>query len=145
MLTCTKKYADIPFAHRQHMHDGHCSYVHGHNWDILITFACSRTDENNFVVDFGKLTFIKDWINENLDHACVFSSKDPLSKKITESAPEAWKVYYVDSCSCEGLAEHLYKIFDGLVKERTQGRVWIDSVEVSEDKKNRAKFTPDAK
>jgi 6-pyruvoyltetrahydropterin/6-carboxytetrahydropterin synthase len=59
MLTCKKTYFDVPFAHRQHLHDGHCSFVHGHNWDISITFACDKTDENGFVVDFGKLKFLK--------------------------------------------------------------------------------------
>ena len=52
MLTCKKSYRDIPFAHRQHHHDGHCAFIHGHNWDITLTFACSKTDANGFVVDF---------------------------------------------------------------------------------------------
>ena len=63
-LTCTKTYFDVPFAHRQHLHDGHCSFIHGHNWDIRVTFGCERTDENGFVVDFGKLKFLKAWIEE---------------------------------------------------------------------------------
>ena len=141
MLTCTKVYYDIPFAHRQHLHDGRCSFVHGHNWDISLCFACSSPDSNGFVVDFGKLGFIKDWIAENLDHACVFAKADPLVEKLVSAAPEAWKVYLVDSCSCEGLAAHLFGVFDEIVRSRTQGRVWVESVEVSEDKKNRAKFS----
>lgn len=143
MLTCKKTYFDVPFAHRQHLHDGHCSFVHGHNWDISITFACDKTDENGFVVDFGKLKFLKKWIEENLDHACVFSKSDPLYEKIVEAAPEAWKIYLADECSCEGLAKHLFDVFNPLVSEATASRVRVVCVEVSEDKKNTAKYFED--
>ena len=138
MISCTKKYTDIPFAHRQHLHDGHCSFVHGHNRDISLVFACQKLDENGFVVDLGKLKFIRKWIDENLDHACVFAKSDPLKDKLVAAAPCAWKIYEVDSCSCEGLAAHLLEVFDRLVREHTDGRVWVCEVRVSEDKKNEA-------
>lgn len=138
MLTCKKTYFDIPFAHRQYLHDGHCAYVHGHNWDISVTFACSQTDENGFVVDFGKVKFIKKWIDENLDHACVFSESDPLAKKLIDAAPEAWNARFVKECSCEGLARHFFGVFDALVRQNTNGRAWVVRVSVSEDKKNTA-------
>ncbi len=144
MLKCRKVYFDIPFAHRQHMHDGHCSFVHGHNWDIAITFACDKTDENGFVVDFGKLKFIKGWIDENLDHACVFSKSDPLWRTLRDAAPEAWKICLVDECSCEGLAKYFFEVFGKMVSEATSGRARVAAVEVSEDKKNTAKYTPDS-
>lgn len=140
MLTCTKTYFDVPFAHRQHMHDGHCSFVHGHNWDISVTFACSETDVNGFVVDFGKLKFLKEWIDANLDHACVFSKSDPLAEKLISAAPNAWKPYMVEQCSCEGLAKHLYEVFNTLVRGNTNNRAWVECVGVSEDKKNTARY-----
>ncbi len=140
MITCTKIYHDIPFAHRQHLHDGHCAFIHGHNWDISLTFACHTPDENGFVVDFGKLGFVKEWINNNLDHACLFSNQDPLASQIIASAPQAWKAYFLDSCSCEGLARHLFDVLGKIIDERTNGRVWLYSVEVAEDKKNCAKY-----
>ena len=54
MMNCKKTYSDIPFAHRQHLHDGHCALIHGHNWSFTVTFSCHETDLNGFVVDFGK-------------------------------------------------------------------------------------------
>lgn len=101
-----------------------------------------KTDENGFVVDFGKLKFLKNWIDENLDHACVFSASDPLRERLREAAPEAWKIYIVEQCSCEGLAKHLFGVFNKMVADATASRVRVISVEVSEDKKNTAKFTP---
>lgn len=138
MLTCRKVYADIPFAHRQHRHDGHCAWIHGHNWTIVLTFGCERADENGFVVDFGKLRFLREWIEANLDHACVFNVDDPLREALVAAAPGVWKVYVVESCSCEGLAMHLHRIFDKLVRAHTANRVHLLSVEVIEDAKNSA-------
>ena len=49
MMTCSKIFLDIPFAHRQHRHSGHCARIHGHNWTLKLTFACNRFDKNGFV------------------------------------------------------------------------------------------------
>ncbi|GHC04017.1 6-pyruvoyl trahydropterin synthase family protein [Cerasicoccus arenae] len=141
MITCRKTYRDVPFAHRQPFHDGHCAYIHGHNWSITVTFAAHERDRNGFVVDYGKLGFLKDWIEEHLDHACVFHKDDPLREQLVSAAPEAWKVYVVDDCSNEGIAMHLSEVFGQLVDEFTQGRVWVISVEVEEDSKNAACYT----
>lgn len=103
-----------------------------------------KTDENGFVVDFGKLKFIKGWIDENLDHACVFSKSDPLWRTLRDAAPEAWKICLVDECSCEGLAKYFFEVFGKMVSEATSGRARVAAVEVSEDKKNTAKYTPDS-
>ncbi len=141
MLTCKKTYTDIPFAHRQHSHDGHCAFIHGHNWSISLTFACTQPDENGFVIDFGKLGFIKAWIRENLDHACVFNADDPQQESLVNASTSCWKTYVVDNCSCEGLAQHLFELFNEMVQERTKGRVSIHEVEVREDSKNSATYS----
>lgn len=141
MLTCRKLYPDIPWAHRQHLHDGACAFIHGHNWNITVTFGCHEPDANGFVVDFGKLKFLKHWIDEHLDHACVFNADDPLRAALTSvGGGTAWKPYVVESCSCEGMARHLHGIFDALVRTATQGRVFVVSIEVSEDSRNSATF-----
>ena len=142
MITCSKTYHDIPFAHRQHRHNDRCAFVHGHNWSVKFSFACHQTDENGFVVDLGKLGFIREWLDERLDHACVFNADDPLREQIVAAAPQAFKVYILKSASCEGLARHFHETFNPMIKERTGGRAWIHSVEVIEDGKNAAAYTP---
>lgn len=141
MITCRKIFSDIPFAHRQHLHDGHCALVHGHNWAIALTFACRETDDNGFVVDFGSLDYLKDWIDTHLDHAMVFSEKDP-SKATLLAAADVWRPYTVPNASCEGLAEHFYEIFNPMVRENTMGRAWITRVDVHEDSRNSATYQP---
>lgn len=140
MLTCSKIYTDVPFAHRQHRHDGHCAFVHGHNWSIRFTFGCREPDENGFVVDFGKLAFIKTWISEKLDHACLFNTDDPLRERLVASAPGAWKVLVLPDCSSEGLARFLFEHFDPVVREKTGDRAFLVAVEVLEDSRNSARY-----
>ncbi len=143
-VTCRKIYTDIPWAHRQHRHDGHCAQIHGHNWSIAVTFGCTALDANGFVVDFGRLKYLRAWIDEHLDHACVFNADDPLREALAAvGGPEVWKVYVVESCSCEGMARHLFAVFDPLVRTHTEGRAFVKAVEVIEDSRNSALFTAD--
>ena len=125
------------------MHDGHCSKIHGHNWAITLTFACSETDTNGFVVDFGKLKYLKDWIDTNLDHACLFNQDDSEKDALLESMGHLFKAYILPNASCEGLAVHLHEVFDPMVREHTSGRVWITQVEIEEDSKNSACYISD--
>lgn len=140
MLSCKKTYRDIPFAHRQHLHDGHCAFVHGHNWSITLYFACHETDSNGFVVDFGDLKYLKEWIQTHLDHACLFNEKDPTLEALLRDHASLFKPYILPNCSCEGIAQHLHGVFDALVRNHTDGRVWITEVMVEEDQSNAASF-----
>ncbi len=148
MFTCRKTYSDIPFAHRQHRHDGHCAQIHGHNWSFVFTFGCSELDECGFVVDFGKLKPLKQWIDDNLDHACLFNKDDPLLEdilKINEtSGKQVYKPFILDQCSCEGVARHLYGVVDPMIREMTNDRAFVLSVEVVEDSHNAATYKAEA-
>ena len=139
-LTCSKTYSDIPFAHRQHHHPGHCRLIHGHNWGIRLIFACRETDSNGFVIDFGGLKFIRKWIDENLDHACVLNRDDPELERLLRDLDGIIKPYVVDNCSAEGLAQHFHETFDPMVRKETHDRAWIESVEVLEDSRNAARY-----
>ena len=140
MLSCTKTYRDIPFAHRQHRHEGHCALIHGHNWAITLTFACRETDPNGFVVDFGRLKFLKHWIEEHLDHACLFNQDDPEKDRLLNAMEGLVKPLVVPNCSCEGLCQYLHGVFDSLVRQQTDGRAWVTAVTVEEDSKNSASY-----
>lgn len=142
MLTCKKIYRDIPFAHRQHLHAGHCAQIHGHNWAITLTFACRETDANGFVIDFGELKYLKAWIEEHLDHACLFNENDPEKDALLASVGHLFKPYILPNCSCEGLARHIYEVFNLMVREQSAGRVWVTGVEIEEDSKNSAAYRP---
>ena len=141
MLTCSKTYRDIPFAHRQHRHDGHCALIHGHNWAITLTFACRKADANGFVVDFGDLKYLKTWIVQNLDHACLFNESDPESDALPRNLVISLKLTFCPTPPAR-IAQHLHGVFNPMVRAQTEDRVWVTQVEVEEDSKNSATYLP---
>ncbi len=142
MFSCRKSYQDIPFAHRQNKHDGDCAFVHGHNWTFTFEFSSERLDDVGFVIDFGKLGFIRNEINRRFDHAFVFNRGDQASEALIAAHPNLFKGLEVECCSCEGLAQYLFELFDPQVRQATGQRTWISAVEVQEDRKNSAAYRP---
>lgn len=160
-ITCTKLYQDFPFAHRQHNHDGHCSLIHGHNWAFQFTFAADILDSDGFVIDFGKLKFIKDQLNEWFDHTLVLNKSDPHLQFISDclvhqakSRPGVLfaKIVTVPNCGAEGLAvwvmQELNRLFFSPTDPATvltvgwkSRNVRIVSCTVFEDSKNSATVT----
>ena len=139
MYTCSKTYSDIPFAHRQHKHQGHCNLIHGHNWSFKFTFTCLELDDKGFVVDFGDLKFIAKWL-EQLDHAYVYNRGDRETEKLLLNHPDLFKAYPVESCSAEGLAKHAFDQVSQLLNQHLGARVSLQSVEVFEDSRNAARY-----
>lgn len=150
-LTCSKRYDDLPFAHRQPSHDGHCAWVHGHNWGFEFEFRAKELDECGFVVDFGKLKWLKEWINERFDHTLVLNEDDPWlghlqfvlgglkdEDKFTLDMPMLAKILVVPDCSSEGLCAYLLHECAKVVSKQTNGRVSLYKVTVIEDSKNHA-------
>jgi 6-pyruvoyltetrahydropterin/6-carboxytetrahydropterin synthase len=145
MITCSKSYRDIPLSHRQPLHSGRCSRLHGHSWAITLTFEAQELDENGFIIDFGDLHFIKDWIDLNLDHATALKKSDPMREECEKLEEMGLlKILWLDSASCEGIAQFLYHIFQPMIEEKTQDRVRLQSLLLEEDSKNSATFTPPA-
>lgn len=138
MLTCKKIYTDIPFSHRQPKHDGHCAQIHGHNWDFEIVFACHEVDDNGFVIDFGKLKFIKDYFSK-FDHAFVVPEYDSQMQRWEElNKARLVNLVIIPDASAEGMAQYLHNEIDYLVSSHTDGRCWVESLTVHEDKRNSA-------
>jgi len=147
-MTCTKRYQDIPFAHRQPNHDGHCAHIHGHNWAFEFTFSCDRPDVNNFVVDFGKLKWLRSWVDTSFDHALVVPAADP-ERTIFDTlvARKMAKVLYVPDASSEGLAAYLMGAVNGMLNklpDMVERGVRCITVTVQEDSRNWAEARGDA-
>ena len=55
IYTSTKTYRNLPCAHRQWKHDGHCAYVHGYSREYTFYFEARSLDQHGWVVGFGDL------------------------------------------------------------------------------------------
>jgi 6-pyruvoyltetrahydropterin/6-carboxytetrahydropterin synthase len=142
MVTCIKRFGPFPFAHRQHKHDGHCALIHGHNFYFEVMFMAANMDENNFVVDFGKLDDVKRELGCHFDHTFVVNYDDPNRGLFTELHNQGLcKLIIVDSGSAEGLAEFAYKLTDKIIRRFTNERVRVYKVTCFEDEKNAATYS----
>lgn len=141
MITCSKKFLDIAFAHRAPFHEGHCSLIHGHNWSFDITFEGER-DRNGFIFDFGKLRDLRATFTELFDHKLLLNEDDPLKEDICKflDAHKLSNVTLVKDCSCEGIAELVFNLASVFVRNETKGRVEIVRVTVCESSTNMATY-----
>lgn len=164
MHIVTKTYRDLPAAHRQHNHQGHCRLIHGHNWRVDICFTADTLDENGFVLDVGTLQWLKDWINSLFDHTLLLNEADPFLQHLQaqlditgtpgfeeegiQTVSTFAKIIAVPNCGMEGLAEYIFIRVSELLSDRLDQlegddrglRIW--GVTVWEDSKNRSNFKP---
>lgn len=157
MLTCSKKYRDFPFAHRQPNHAGHCKYIHGHNWGFDFTFQCEKVDACGFVIDFGSLGWLKAMLDDMFDHTLVLNIDDPYLDELKDmlgnttdpkftisTHPQFAQIKAIPNCGCEGIAEFLFEEVDRILRARSKspefptGRVFLKQVVVHEDDRNSA-------
>lgn len=138
-----KRYERYPAAHRQWRHDGHCRLIHGHNWSFEFEFSCEVMDGSGFVVDFGKLGWLREWLEERFDHTLLVAEDDPEREFLVEVlGNEGFAVVVVvPDGSAEALAEWLDHEVGREVRARYGRRgVRLERVVVWEDRVNRAEY-----
>ena len=141
LFESSKHFIGYPCAHRRWKHDGHCAHVHGYSRSFKVWFRTHRRDENGFVMDFGKLKPVRAWLDAHFDHTLLLDSDDPLLPKFKElETLGACKLCIFDDVGMEGTAAFVLDWLNQWVKNETQGRVWVHSVEVRENEKNSARL-----
>ena len=137
----TKRFTDFPCAHRNHLHAGHCRFVHGYSRSFKFYFEASHLDPHGFVVDFSALKDVKAWLEHMYDHTLLLNEGDPELSVFRELEQRgACDLRVVPSVSMEGTAELVFERVDAMIREQTGGRAWLVKVEVHENEKNSAEL-----
>jgi len=117
----------------------HCHLLHGYSLAFTFTFACRELDEKNWVVDFGGLKQLKNWLEDSFDHKVVVDSADPKIDILYMLEQQGLaELTVMDGVGAEKFAQHAYDFADNLVVEMTNGRCWCVKVEVAEHGSNSA-------
>lgn len=127
-------------AFRQPYAQSHCKFLHGYRLVGKFVFGCSSLDANNWVVDFGGLKELKSILESQFDHTTVVWSKDPqieLFKTLNERGVVDLRVMD-DGVGIEKFAEYCFNVADKYIKNKSNNRCWVESVEVWEHEKNSA-------
>ena len=139
----TKSYYNYPCSHRQWRHTGHCAYIHGYSRSFHFTFASDTLDVHGFVMDFGDLKPVKALLDDWFDHTLLLNEDDPLIDSFRHlEAQGACRLKLLPNCGMEGTAAFLYEKVNEILKTSTQGRMQCITVEVRENDKNSALYSP---
>lgn len=134
----TKIFWNYPCAHRQHRHPGVCAHVHGYSRSFHFVFGSTSRDACGFVVDFGALKWVKGMLDDLFDHTLLLAKDDPLLDKFKElEGLGACKLTLLPyGPGMEDTAHFVCEWVDQRLRERSEGRCYVISVEVRENDKN---------
>ena len=140
----SKRIGPISTGHRQWKDDGHCRFIHGYGRYVEFTFACNERDESGWVMDFGNLKSVRKWLEREWDHRLLVAHDDPQIRLLEvlndhgvaylNIMPKGYGPGIEDSC------KYVYDKVNPMIKEITDGRVWIEKVRVYEHENNWAEY-----
>lgn len=137
----TKRFWNLPCAHRQHKHTGHCRFVHGYSREFKFWFEASELDENNFVVDFAGLEELKVWLMDWFDHTVLVNQDDPELDTFKDLDQRGiLQLRVLPSVSLEATAKFVFEYTDKMIRHNSGGRCWVAKVMVAENDKNSAEY-----
>ena len=117
----------------------HCHLLHGYSLGFKFTFACDHLDDKNWAVDFGGLKPIKAWLEDSFDHKTAIDRADPHMDTFLElEKKDLIDLRIFDGVGAEKFAQHAFEFADTLIKEKTDSRCWVHSVECAEHGANSA-------
>lgn len=129
---------------RQWKAESHCRFLHGYALQIKLVFS-GNLDERNWVVDFGGLKPVRQWLEDTFDHKMLVANDDPLRAYLIGLGkdPDALaQVVMVDNVGCEAFAELIFRKTDeyliNIYNPRHKSSAQIEIVEVSEHPGNSA-------
>lgn len=93
------------------LREGHqCGRWHGHNGIVMVVLRGTQLNEVGFVVDYGELSPVKDFIDQNWDHKFIASSEEQLERF---SVPSNEAFVLGRQTSAENMAQFLFDKFKG--------------------------------
>jgi 6-pyruvoyltetrahydropterin/6-carboxytetrahydropterin synthase len=126
-------------AFRQWKADSHCNLIHGYALQFEFTFGGDELDESNWIVDFGGLKPLKEWLKHMFDHTYLVATNDPeLATFQMLDEKNLIDLRMVGGTGCELFAEMAFDEAQKIVNEMTDGRCWVQSVTVKEHGANSA-------
>ena len=121
----------------------HCRFLHGYALAFRFTFACATLDDRSWCIDFGGLKPLRAWLHDMFDHTMLAASDDPeLAVWRRLDAAGLVRLHVLDTVGCEAFAAEAHRWAAAFVAHETEGRVWLEQVEVSEHPGNTASFQP---
>ena len=124
---------------RQPGADSHCRFLHGYSLAFKFVFGCQRLDSNGWVVDFGSLRDLKQYLKDRYDHTLLVDREDPMLAQLMElERSDLASVRVVEGVGVEMFAADALCEAQKLLTEMHGTRCQVVSVECSEHGANSA-------
>ncbi len=90
---------------RQWRADSHCQFLHGYALAFTLTFEALNLDDRNWVLDFGSLKSVKEFLVRSFDHKLIVAEDDPeLGLLVNLHERRVADVDIVPAVGCEAFA-----------------------------------------
>jgi 6-pyruvoyltetrahydropterin/6-carboxytetrahydropterin synthase len=117
----------------------HCQFLHGYALAFELTFESDTLNEQDWVIDFGGLKWVKEWLQKTFDHHTIIAEDDPEIHLFWEMEDKGRiDITILPGVGCERFAEHIY---DYVGRNLTQSTRLV-SVKVQEHPGNSAIYEP---
>lgn len=131
--------------------ESHCRFLHGYALQVTITFRSQKLDDRNWVMDFGGLKPVKQWLEETFDHKTLVARDDPERQTLEAlAAPDYDRegepgqpiidLVVVEHVGCEAFAKMIYDHVMWWLTEEKIPWVYVECVEVREHPGNSARY-----
>lgn len=153
------RYVDKAYGHdlglscvfRQWRAQSHCRLLHGYALAVRLRFGARSLDENGWVIDFGGLRPVKQWLCDTFDHKMLVAEDDPERQtlvalgQLTENFDPLADVIVLPKVGCEAFADYIFANVSSWVRrQRFKNDVRLCEVEVREHSGNGAISNEDA-
>lgn len=128
----------------------HCRFLHGYALAVTLVFAAEKLDARNWVVDFGALKPVKQWLQDTFDHKTMVAMDDPMRLALIDLQLMCLaQVVPCEAVGCEAFAKMIYDYVDEWLDTYLAGLscppprdLRLVSVEVKEHGANSALYQP---
>jgi 6-pyruvoyl-tetrahydropterin synthase len=144
----TKVFKYLPCGHAQFFDKeadgspGECSSVHGYDRDVEFTFA-GDVDDMGWIVPFGELKPIKQFLEYYFDHVTVLPANDPRIDDIPDTLRQPGQIFGTLRVLPSGVSMEMSSLFiwehvNAYIYNITNGRCYVERVRVYEHDRNDA-------
>jgi len=139
----TKRFTGFPCTHRQWRAKSHCRVVHGYSREFYFEFEADSLTDEGWVVDFGGLKKVKEFLDYTFDHTFLVAQDDPELEHFRSLDQKGVIMLRVlPNPGMEGTALYVYEEATKILESLYGKRARLIKVEVRENEKNSAIFEP---
>ena len=131
---------------RQYKADSHCNKLHGYALQVTLVFESNDLNDANWVIGFGDLKPIKEFLEKTFDHKLVVAEDDPMLEWVLDGQTKGYcDVVVLPKVGCEAFAEYVGNFVNNwlmhkIIRDNLTNRPQLISVEIREHGSNAAKW-----